>query len=530
MRSPRPKPETAEPRSASTRFLDAVERLGNLLPHPVTLFALLCVVMLLMSALGGWLGWSVVDPRPEGAAGRSPDGTVEAISLLNAEGIRRILGDLVKNFVSFAPLGTVLVSLLGIGVAEKSGMLGAAVRLMILRAPKSLVTYAVVLGGVVSNTATELGYVVLIPLAGVVFYAVGRHPLAGIAAAFAGVSGGYSANLFVGTIDPLLAGITQEAARLISPEYVVHPLANWWFMASSALIITVAGVWVTHRIIEPKLGPYSDHNADKALLAETSLDPVSSTEKRGLMWAGISVLILLAIISLLSFPPGAVLRNPEDGDLLNSPLMNSIVALIFVLFVVPGIVYGKVTGSIKSDRDVIDGMSAAMSSMGLYLVLVFFASQFVAYFGWSNLGTITAVVGADALVSMNLEGPLLFTFFILMFAVLNLMIASSSGLWAVTAPVFVPMLMLTGYSPEVIQAAYRIGESTTNIITPMMAYFGLILAFSTRFDRKLGIGTMISLMLPYALVFLVVWIVWFYVYVFALQLPIGPGVPTYFVR
>lgn len=516
-------PEKSGKTGAFTRFLNFVEWLGNLLPHPVTLFAILCLVILGVSWIAGAAGWEVADPRPEGAKGRAEDGVIRAVSLVNAEGLRKIVEGLVTNFTSFVPLGTVLVSMLGVGVAEKSGMLGAAIRLLVLRAPKQIITAAVVFASVISNTASEMGYVVLIPLAGVIFYALGRHPLAGIAASFAGVSGGYSANIFIGTVDPLLSGITQEAARLIDPTITVSPVANWWFMAFSAIIVTVVCVWVTHRIIEPKLGPYNPENAEEGALETMKIEPVSAGEKRGLKWALVAGLGVAALLALSVVPEWGPLRNPEDGDILNSPFMKSIVAFILVAFIIPGIVYGKVTGTFRTDKDVIDSMSGAMSSMGLYIVLVFFAAQFVAFFNWSNLGSITAVVGADGLKQANLTGPIVFIPFILMCCLVNLMIGSASALWAITAPIFVPMLMLVGYSPEVIQAAYRIGDSTTNIITPMMSYFGLILAFATKFDKKLGIGTLIATMLPYAMYLSVIWIAAFYLYVFGLGLPVGPG-------
>lgn len=513
---------------AFTRFLNFVEWLGNLLPHPVTLFAALCVIILAISWITGANGLQVPDPRPEGAAGRAPDGMIRAVSLVSPEGLRRIVEGMVSNFVNFVPLGTVLVSLLGVGVAEKSGLLSAAIRLLVLRAPKNVVTVAVVFASVISNTASEMGYVVLIPLAGVLFYALGRHPLAGIAAAFAGVSGGYSANLFIGTVDPLLSGITQESARLIDPSVTVTPVANWYFMAFSVLIVTFVGTWVTVRIVEPKLGPYNPSGAEEGALNQMTLEKVTPLEKRGLVWATLAALVTLGLIAMTVIPSWGPLRNPEDGDVLNSPFMKSIVTFILVVFIVPGIVYGKVTKSFKSDRDVIDSMAGAMSSMGLYIVLVFFAAQFVAYFNWSNLGSITAVLGADMLQKSNLTGPIVFIPFILMCCFVNLMLGSASAQWAVTAPIFVPMLMLVGYSPEVIQAAYRIGDSTTNIVTPMMSYFGLILAFATKFDRKLGIGTMISMMIPYCLYFIVFWIAAFYLWVFGLGLPVGPGTEIYY--
>jgi aminobenzoyl-glutamate transport protein len=529
-RSPRT-PSSGPPAASRTlfsRFLDFVEWLGNLLPHPVTLFALFALGVVLVSGIAGWLELSVADPRPEGARGRSPTGIITAISLLNGEGLRRIVENLVTNFTGFVPLGTVLVALLGVGVAEASGLLSALIRAIVLKAPPFLVTVAVVFAGVISNTASEMGYVVLVPLAGVIFHALGRHPLAGVAAAFAGVSGGYSANLFIGTVDPLLAGITQEAAQLIDPGYTVHPAVNWYFMVVSTFLITGIGTWVTVRIVEPKLGRYDDSNADRKAVEETTMEPLVSAERRGLLWAGAAAAATLALIALAVVPEGGVLRNPETGSVLDSPFLRGMVALIFVFFLIPGVVYGKVTGSMKTERDIINGMAGAMSSLGLYIVLVFFAAQFVAFFGWTNLGAILAVAGADFLQAIRLTGPLIFFPFILMCGFVNLMLGSASAQWAVTAPIFVPMLMILGYSPEVIQAAYRIGDSTTNIITPMMSYFGLILAWASRYDRTLGIGTVISIMLPYTLAFLIGWIALFYLWVFGFGMPVGPAAPTYY--
>ncbi len=525
------------------RFLRAVEWLGNLLPHPVTLFAIFAALVVVASGVAQYFGLQVVDPRPEGTSGRAADGLIHAVSLMNGAGLRRIVENLVTNFTSFAPLGTVLVALLGVGVAERSGLIHAGVRGIVLGAlavrpstpllrrllePRVLVTTALVFAGVVSNTASELGYVVLVPLGAVVFLSMGRHPLAGLAASFAAVSGGYSANVLIGTLDPLLAGLTQEAARLIDPEYVVHAAVNYYFMVVSAFLITALGTFVTLRIVEPLLGPYDVSLASEDLSDDAALDPLTALEKRGLLWAGVSVLLFAGLLLLTILPETGVLRNPETGEALNSPFFRGIVSFIFIGFIIPGFVYGRVTGSMKSDRDVVEGMAQAMSTLGLYIVIVFFAAQFVAFFGWTNLGQIVAVLGADFLDTIGLTGPPVFIGFVSVSAFVNLMLGSASAQWAVTAPIFVPMLMLTGYSPEVIQAAYRIGDSVTNIITPMMSYFGLILAFATRYDRNLGIGTIISMMLPYSIIFFIGWMALFYLWVFGLGLPVGPGAETYF--
>jgi len=513
-------------RNAFTRFLDGVEWLGNLLPHPVTLFFLLAVGIVFLSGLFGWMGLAVEDPRPAGARGVAENGMIEAVSLLNAEGLQRIFTSLVTNFTSFAPLGVVLVAMLGVGVAEKSGLLSAAVRALVLGAPRHIVTVAIVFAGIISNTASEVGYVVLIPLAGAIFYALGRHPLAGMAAAFAGVSGGYSANLLIGTIDPLLAGITTEAARLIDPDYEVVATANWFFMIASTFLITAVGSLVSIFIVEPKLGEYDPSRADATVLDKSMMNPVSALESKGLRWAGIALLAVLGVMALTLVPEWGVLRNPETGDRIASPFFRGFVVWILIFFIATGYAYGRAVGVMKTDRDVIDAMAGAISSLGLYIVLVFFAAQFVAFFGWTNLGAITAVTGANFLQETGMTGPLVFFLFILMCAVINLSLGSASAQWAVTAPIFVPMLMLIGYSPEVIQAAYRIGDSSTNIITPMMSYFGLILAWASRYDKKLGVGTLIAMMLPYSICFLLFWSGFFYLWTFILGLPVGPGSPT----
>lgn len=522
--------ESSAPQNNSriTRFLHVVEWLGNALPHPVSLFALFAAGVVVLSGILGYFELSVIDPRPEGARGRADNGLIEVVSLMNAEGLRLIVTNLVRNFVEFAPLGTVLVAMLGVGVAERSGWLTAVIRGMVLNARPELVTVIIVLAGVLSNTASEMGYVVLVPLAAVVFYSLGRHPLAGLAAAFAGVSGGYSANLLIGTVDPLLSGITTEAARLIDPTYEVDVSANWYFMIASTFLITAIGSFISLKIVEPSLGEYKGTPADMGETDAHRMDALSPEERRGLRHSLWATLIFATIIAICVVPENGILRNQATGGVAGSPFLRGIVAIIFVYFVLVGVAYGRVVGTIRSDRDVISAMAHAMSTLGLYIALVFFAAQFVKFFGWTNLGSITAVTGANFLQSIGFTGPLLFFFFILVCAFINLMLGSASAQWAVTAPIFVPMLMLLGYAPEVIQAAYRIGDSSTNIITPMMSYFGLIMAFVAKYEPRAGVGTLIAMMLPYSVAFLVFWSLFFFIWTFVLGLPVGPASPTYY--
>jgi aminobenzoyl-glutamate transport protein len=342
------KAATPARRGAFTRFLDTVEFLGNLLPHPVTLFALFALAVLVASGLLSWLDFSVADPRPEGAAGRAPDGMIEVVNLLSAAGLRRIVEGFVTNFTGFAPLGVVLVALLGVAVAERSGLFAAVIRKLVMGAGREIVTFAIVFAGVLSNAASEMGYVVLVPLAAAIFHSLGRHPLAGLAAAFAGVSGGYSANLVIGTIDPLLAGLTQQSAQLMDPAYTVHPLVNWYFMIASTFLVTLMGWWVTARIVEPKLGPWDPAGASEELGAATRMEPLTDAERRGLRRAGVAALVTAALIAWTVVPEDGVLRNPQTGSILHSPFLNGVVAFIFVMFVVPGFVYGRAVGTMRT--------------------------------------------------------------------------------------------------------------------------------------------------------------------------------------
>ena len=510
-----------------TRFLDTVEFLGNLLPHPVTLFAMFALAVVLGSGIAAYFDVSALDPRPEGTAGRAADGVIRVVNLVSVEGLQRIVSNLVTNFTNFPPLGVVLVALLGVSIAEHSGLISAAMRGLVMGASKRMVTVTIVFAGIISNTASELGYVVLIPMAAVIFHSLGRHPLAGLAAAFAGVSGGYSANLLIGTVDPLLAGFTQSAANLIDPNYTVSPDANWFFMIASTFVIAGLGAFVTEKIVEPKLGKYDPAEASIDL-GQQQLDKLSPAEKTGLRWAGVAFLAIAVLLALSVVPEWGPLRHPKTGLIEGSPFLKGIVVFIFISFAIPGFIYGRIVGSMKTDRDVINAMSKSISSMGLYIVLVFFAAQFVAFFGWSNLGSILAVNGATLLQDIGLTGPMLFVFFIAMCALVNLSLGSASAQWAIFAPIFVPMLMIVGYSPEVIQAAYRIGDSVTNLITPMMSYFGLILAVASRYKKNMGIGTLIATMLPYTMVFFVGWVLLFYTWVFLLGMPVGPNAPTYY--
>jgi aminobenzoyl-glutamate transport protein len=502
------------------RMLQAIENVGNKLPHPATLFAMFAGLIILLSGIVSVFNITAVHPGTKE--------TIHAVNLLSRDGLHMILTNLVTNFTGFAPLGTVLVALLGIGITESSGLMSTALRLLVISAPKKLLTFAIVFAGILSNTASEVGYVVLVPMGGMIFLAVGRHPIVGIAAAFAGVSGGYSANLLLGTIDPLLAGLSQEAARIVDNTYTVNPAANYYFMFVSTFFIATIGTWVTEKIVAPRLGEYTgDAKPEK-------IKKIDSDEKRGLKFTfvaflGILILLVLAMAPISSgiwqhVPGSGFLRNPETGGLLRSPFMSGIVAIIFFIAGILGIVYGIGARTLKSNTDVINGMGKSMSTLGTYIVLVFFAAQFVAFFNWTNLGLIFAVKGANLIGALELGRIPLMIALVLISAFINLVVGSASAKWAILAPVFIPMFMFLGYSPEFTQLAYRIGDSVTNVIAPMMSYFAIIVAFFEKYDKRAGIGTIISTMLPYTFIFLIAWLVLMVIWIL-LGLPIGPGSP-----
>ena len=491
-----------------SRMLSVVERAGNALPHPATIFLLLALAVLGASALGSWAGLTAVHP----GTGK----TITVVNLLSIEGLHLVLERTVSNFTSFAPLGTVLVALLGIGVAEGSGLIGTLLRLLVLSAPRKLLTFVVVLAGVLSNAASEVGYVLLIPLAAVIFLAAGRHPIAGLAAAFAGVSGGYSANLVLGTIDPPLAGLTQGAAPIVAPSHVVSPPANYYLLAPSTFLVAAAGTWVTERLVVPRLGAYA--GTEKAA---GELRPLDASERKGLRNAVVVLGLFAAVILWGVVPEGGFLRDLKTGGVLHSPLLTAIVPFIFLGGALAGVAYGAGAGTMKNDAAVVKAMSRSMETLGSYMVLVFFAAQFVAWFNWSHLGLIGAVQGAELLKATGLGGIPLMLGFVVLSAGVNLLMGSASAKWAVMAPVFVPMLMLLGYTPELTQAAYRVGDSVTNVISPTMSYFALILATVQRYDAKAGLGTLIATMLPYTLVFFASWSLLLMGWI-ALDLPVGP--------
>ncbi|NLX61264.1 MAG: AbgT family transporter [Tissierellia bacterium] len=512
------KKQTQQSKQEVKGFLKTVERLGNALPHPAMIFFILSLAIVLISGIVAKVGEPVTyfDAR----AGEKV--TVEAVSLLNAEGLRYIFNSAVKNFTNFAPLGTVLVAMLGVGVAEWTGLINTSLRKLLTAVPPRLLTAIIVFTGIMSNIASDAGYVVVIPLGALLFASVGRHPIAGLAAAFAGVSGGFSANLVFGTTDALLAGITNEALRGVGIDYEVLTTGNWYFLVVSTFLLVILGTIITEKVVEKNLGPYNGK-------FKVTNEEVTAIENKGLRNAGIALLVYIVIMALLMLPNGP-LRTPDaEGKLtLNEFLSNGLIPAILLLFLIPGLVYGKTTGKIKNSNDFVASMTDAMKSMGSYLVLAFFAAQFISYFSYSKIGTIISVKGAQFLESIGFTGLPLVIVFILITAFLNLFMASASAKWAIMAPIFVPMMFQLGLSPELVQVAYRIGDSTTNIITPLMSYFAMIVVFAQRYDEEAGLGTLISTMIPYSITFLIFWTILLAVWIL-FGWPLGPEGALLFV-
>jgi p-aminobenzoyl-glutamate transporter AbgT len=598
--------------NALIRFLNLVEWIGNKLPDPAVLFVIFIAIVGIVSWQLSQVAFAEKDPRVPGPVEKAP--AIEVVNILKPSEIATTMTTMVTTFVTFAPLGVVLVAMLGVGVAERAGFINAVLKAMLDRSPKFLLTPMVILVAIVSHTAVDAGYVLVIPLAGVVFYASGRHPLAGIAAAFAGVSGGFSANFVPSSIDPLLAGLTQTGARVINPDYVVNPLCNWYFTAASSFLIIFAGWAITDYLIEPKL---KTTPIDGDITSIPKIEELTSRDYRALACSMGALALGLLGLFFWAFPTNSSLRDPlgrldtdsnaksdlgmtwettpagvsvkdvtkkgaaetaglQAGDRLlaiggkpiqdllglklpldeqlkadkpvivqsqrqeevkhsiltpkpipGAPLMKSIVPLIFILFFIPGVVHGYVSGNFKSHRDVVAGMSKAMESMAYYLVLVFFVALFIYLFNRSNLGLLLAVKGANALRGQ--PAVLVVCGIIGLTATVNLLIGSASAKWSMLAPIFVPMLMELGISPELAQAAYRVGDSTTNIITPLLPYFPLVVVYGQRYYKGTGIGTITSLMLPYSITFLVLWTLFLLAY-WQFGFPLGFNAPYEYIK
>jgi aminobenzoyl-glutamate transport protein len=492
------------------KILDLIERGGNKLPDPAILFLILMIAIWILSAMMANIVFTETDPRT--------GNPLQVNNLLTGPALANFLANMVTVFTSFAPLGIVLVAMLGVGVAEQSGYINAGLKSLLTVTPKSLLTPMLILVAIVSHTAADAGYVLVIPLGGVIFYAAGRHPLAGIAAAFAGVSGGFSANFIPSGIDPLLQGFTQSAAQIIDPNILLNPLNNWFFTSASTLLIVLVGWYLTDKVVEPRLKKVE---VDQNITELPSMDRLNPKEKRAFWIANLSVLLCLTGLYLWVAPRDSALRA-EDGEITSfaAPLMRSIVPLIFIIFLIPGAVYGYLSGTFKKSKDIIDSMSKSMSSMSYYIVMAFFCALFIDAFGKSNLGALLALKGADFLQSLELAGQVTIVGIVILTAFVNLFIGSASAKWALIAPIMVPMLMQLGISPDLTQASYRVGDSVSNIVTPLMPYFPLVVVFCQKYVKSTGIGTLVSMMIPYSVLFFILWTIFLLIY-WALGIPLG---------
>lgn len=479
---------------SGTNWLDVIERVGNKLPDPIAIFVIAMLAVYVLSALLSPVAFSAIHP--------GTGEPIRIVSQLTLSAIVKNVTNMVSEFVRFPPLGLVLVALLGVSVAEKAGLIGALVRGLLSMTPRRLLTPMILFVAIISHSAGDAGFVLVVPLGGVIFQSAGRSPLAGIAIAFAGVSAGFSANFLPSALDALLQGFTQASARIIDPNAHVNPLCNWGFMSASSILVILVGWLVGERWVIPRAVEIPQTSSENA----ETLQGLSPLEKSALFWSGMSVIMLTVLIAWAAWRQDSPLRAP-DGTLTGpqAPLLNAMVPLLFFYFVIPGIVYGWKSGSLQGHRDVIAGMTASMESMAYYMVMAFFAAQFTASFRDSQMGALLSVEGARTLASLQAHPLVLLLGVVLLAGFIDLFIGSASAKWAVMAPVLVPMLMPLGIGPEWTQAAFRIGDSSCNVMTPLLPYFPLVLSYCQRYSPQLGVGTLIALMMPFTVWFMVTW-------------------------
>ena len=526
------------------RVLARIEAVGNKVPDPAILFLAMCIGVIVLSQLLDWLNVSVtsevvahdpaVDDSLDGVSSLPPAGdyaveteTFEVQGLLTGDGIRFMFTSFVPNFLGFTAIGVILVAMIGVGVAELSGLVGGLIRKLVAISKPSTLTYIIVFVGIVSSIAADAGYLVLIPLAATAFLSVGRNPLAGIAAGFAAVSAAFSVNILIVPADAVITDITNEAAALVDPNVEIDLVANLYFGIACTLLLTVVIALITTRIIEPRLGVWDRGLADEEELAREEGPPVEAAlEAKGLRWAGFAVLAVLAVIAALTLPPGAPLRNPETGDIVgDSPFMSSLIVMISAAFLAAGIAYGRVVGTVKGSSDVLAMIIKSWASLAGLIFLFMLIAQFIAYFDFSNMAQVAAVWLGDILEELDLGDLWLLLGILIVTLLVDFIIPAKIAKWAILAPIFIPLMLRLGVEPQTVQAAYRVGDSPVNVLTPLMPYFALMVVFTQRYQRDAGIGTVIALMIPYALIVAVVWVLFFILW-FVIGIPLGPGSPV----
>ena len=502
----------AQQAPAGKGLLGWIEAVGNKLPHPFWMFVWIIIFIIVLSAIAAFSGISAVDP-----------GTGEVVrpqNLISGWGVRRFLEEMVSNFAFFAPFGLVLVMLMGVSVAERSGLLTIILRTMAFAVPRKIVLPVIFMIGACGNIGSDAGVVIVPPIAALIFSQMGLHPIAGLIAGYAGATAGFTANFFIAGTDVLLAGISTEVVQQINPDIEVSATANWYFMIISTLLLGIGGAFVASRFTIPRCRVFS--TGDDSVESYDEAPELTGVEKKGLRYAGLAALIFITIIALLVIPENAPLRNQETGGIVPSPFLRGLVPILFFFFAIPGYVYGKITGSIQKPDDMLRFMEQGMKDLSGYIVLMLVVAQFINLFSWSRLDTIMAINGAEFLQSSGLTGPLMFTLYMTLVAVINIFIGSGSAKWAIFAPIFIPMLMQLGYAPAFIQLMYRVGDSITNSISPLYVYFPLLIGWVRKYDKNVGIGTILSLLIPYAVVLFIMWVVLLFVW-FWFDLPIGVG-------
>ena len=527
------------------RALGWVEKAGNRVPDPAILFIGLIVMVIVLSQVLDWANVSATSQVAENPAAQvdyakdsydplvdrgeykiEPE-RVEAKGLLTSDGVRFMFTSFVPNFLGFAAVGVILVAMIGVGVAEHSGLIGALIRKLVAISSPSLLTYIIVFIGIISSVAADAGYLVLIPLAAAAFISVGRHPLAGVAAAFGAVSAAFSVNILLTPADGVVTDIANEAAHLVDPSVHLDLVANLWFGIVSTLFLTVVIGLITTRIIEPRLGTWDRGQADPEELEREEGPAIDSVaEARGLRWAGLALLAVIAIVALLTFPSGAPLRNPETGDIVgDSPLMSSLIVIISACFLVAGLAYGRAAGTITASKDALGMIAKSWASLASLLFLFLLIAQFIAYFDFSNIAQIVAISLGDILEHLDLANIFLLIGIIILTLLVDIIMPAKIAKWAILAPIFIPLMLRLGVEPQTVLASYRLGDSPINVLTPLMPYFPLMVVFAARYQKDAGIGTVIALMVPYALVVLVAWVILFVIWYF-IGIPLGPGWPV----
>ena len=501
--------------TGSSRIIRWIETMGNKLPHPFWMFVWICIFIVILSAITAFLGVSAVEP--------STGKLVEATNLISGEGLRRFLQEMVVNFAHFAPFGLVLVMLMGVSIAERSGLLGVIMRNIAFSVPKKIVLPVIFIIGACGNIGSDAGIVIVPPIAAIIFMQMGLNPIAGLIAGYAGATAGFTANFFIAGTDVLMAGISTEITSQLNPPMEVSATANWYFMIVSTVVLAFGGAFIARKYTIPRCDRFSIDMDESITQTDGKL---TDTEKKGLRHAGIAFLVFSLLIVLLVAPAGAPLRNQETGGIVPSPFLKGLVPILFFLFAIPGYFYGKATGAIKEPNDVLKQMEHGMKELSGYIVLMLVVAQFISFFSWSRLDTILAIRGAEFLETTGLTGPVMFTLFMIIVALLNIFLGSGSAKWAIFAPIFIPMLSQLGYSPAFVQLMYRVGDSITNCVTPLYVYFPLLLGWINKYNKNIGIGTVVSLLIPYAIVLFIMWIALVFIW-FGLNLPIGPGEGIY---